>query len=169
MTASVWDVFTYLESKHTVCVCAHAGQEELLSRDVPCRCHETDQSGGCCGWRGGWLFPRVPQHAGAVALSAGTFLSITQTRTLVLVLTAVFWSYICVNTADPPVGFILQSEVEQSNRERRWTHHVGSARRANDPCHRHAQISLQTETVSSSSIDSADEGFKVCDDVRGMV
>ena len=50
---------------------SRAGEPDLLFRDVPVRTHEADQPGRRRGW-GSWrLFPRVPRHAGGVALSQG--------------------------------------------------------------------------------------------------
>lgn len=48
-----------------------AGEENVQSRDIQSRGDETDQPGGSCGRGGRELFPRVPRHAGGVALPEG--------------------------------------------------------------------------------------------------
>lgn len=50
---------------------SRTGEPDLLFRNVPVGTHEADQLGRSRGW-GSWrLFPRVPRHAGGVALSQG--------------------------------------------------------------------------------------------------
>lgn len=47
------------------------GESDLLFRNVPVRTHEADQPGGSRGRGSRRLFPRIPRHAGRVALSQG--------------------------------------------------------------------------------------------------
>ncbi len=61
-----------------------SGEEELLSRDVPRRRYEADQSGGCRGRGGGRFFPRVPHYAGEVPLPGGVFSSVSLSHTFLL-------------------------------------------------------------------------------------
>ena len=54
-----------------VCLLFAAGEENVLSRYVQSWGDETDQPGGSRRRGGREIFPRIPQHAGGVALPEG--------------------------------------------------------------------------------------------------
>lgn len=56
----------------------------------------------------------------------------------------------CLAAADSSVGDTVQSEAYGSQGERRRSHHVGAAGRADDTRHRHTKVPFQEETVSSN-------------------
>lgn len=70
-----------------------------------------------------------------------------QLQCLYLFLSLIFG---CASPADSSMGDAVQSEAYGSQGERRRSHHVGAAGRADDSRHRHTKVPLQEETVSSN-------------------